>query len=968
MKQGEILHGFRLRYTQDIPEIGAKLHRMAYEKNGADLVWLERPDDNKTFSIAFKTIPEDDTGVFHILEHSVLCGSRKYPVKEPFVELLKSSLQTFLNAFTFPDKTMYPVCSRNDRDFLNLIDVYMDAVLHPLSVENPAAFRQEGWHYELDSGELRYNGVVYNEMKGAYAAPDTVLQGRMNRLLFPDNCYGFESGGQPEHIPELDYKRYLASHARFYHPSNARIFLDGSVDLDAVLAKLDGFLREYDALEMHTEIPMQHPVRPEEDCCFYEVDEQAENKVLLAQGWVYGTFDEPLKKLTCGILSEVLCGSNEAPLKKALLERGLAEDVEFQSQDGIQQQYAVLVVRNTSQEKRAQVWQVIDQTLKDLVRRGVDSKQLHAVINHLEFVSREMDYGNLPRGLVYAMSSLESWLYDGDPAQNLCCTRMFQTLREKASEGWFESFIQTYLLDNPHQARLCLLPSSDLGEQKLREERGRLEAARASWSKADTEAVIEQFQSLRFAQQTPDTPQALATIPVLSVADVPEEVTRIPQTIHTVDGVTCLHQPVETDGIVYLDLYFSAADVPQEQLYLLSVLAKLLGQTATEHYGVMDLRSEIDGNLGHFGAASTVFAGQAAVPYLTVSVSALERKKDDVIRLVSEVLNGSLFEDGQYIYNLLRQLQIGLEQSVAMSGSSYAAARAQAGFSAAGAVSEALSGLEFLRRLQAVNRDFRFPALREKLRALGKTLFSRERLTLSVTGNWDSVWISGLLHTLPSSPMGTPVCYQAAPVRREGILIPAEVGFAAKAANLHALDQSYSGAGLVAAQLLTFGYLWNTIRVKGGAYGTDLSLQSTGDISLTSYRDPSPAQSLAAFDGAGEALRAFCTGQERLDKYIISTIAATDPLLSPRMKGMYAAICYFTGRTHASRQKLRREILHTTREDLERFSRTLDALTGCAGVCVIGGKAGLEDCGSLLDSVVSLQAKADSGRNESIGD
>ncbi len=965
MEQNEILHGFRLLCTQELPEIGARLHRMEYVKNGADLVWLERPDDNKTFSITFKTIPQDDTGVFHILEHSVLCGSRKYPVKEPFVELLKSSLQTFLNAFTSPDMTMYPVCSRNDQDFLNLIDVYMDAVLHPLSVENPNAFRQEGWHYELDSpqGELRCNGVVYNEMKGAYADPDRVLVGQMERLLFPDNCYGCESGGHPEHITELGYEQYLASHARFYHPSNARIFLDGQVALDAVLAKLDSFLRDYDRLAVDTHIPMQSPVHPEIGSALYEIspEEAGENRVLLAQGWVRSRFDEPEKRLACAVLANVLCGSNEAPLKKALLEQGLAEDVELSPQDSMQQNYLLLVVRNTSQEQMQQVWQTVEDTLRSLAVQGLDHKQLHAAINHLEFVSREMDFGSFPRGLAYNMNVLESWLYGGDPAQNLCFGPVFQALRSGVEEGLFEKLLAEGLLDNPHQARLCLLPSATLGEEKQRREQARLADIRSGWSAEETQAVIDQFQALRKAQQQPDSPEALGSLPMLSLKDIPEEVGDIPQELHSLEDVTCLHQGVETDGIVYLDLYFSLADLPQDQLSTVALLARLLGQMATEHFGVMELRREIDGNLGSLVLYPTVFAPdghpEAAKPCLVVSASALEHKKEDIKRLVHEVLGSSRFDNDQYIRLLLRQIQISMEQNVSTSGSSYAAQRAGASFSAAMAVNEAFSGLDFLRRLQELNRDFdaRFPALRQELEELCRSLFSRTRLTASVTGPWDPDWLSGLIHQLPNLPMGDAQRYQPAPVRREGIAIAAEVGFAAKAANLYTLGQHYSGSGLVAAQLLGLGYLWNTIRVKGGAYGTDMGLRSDGTLCLTSYRDPNPAGSLDSFDGAGEALRSFCQNSEGLDKYIISTVAATDPLMTPRTKGLMAAVLYFTGRDHASRQRLLREILHTSRADLEAFSRVLDAVCGRAGVCVVGGRACLEACGEKLDSITSLQ-------------
>ena len=404
MQINDVISGFRIKEIKEVPETKGILYRMDHEKSGADLVYLDRKDSNKTFAIAFRTIPRDDTGVFHILEHSVLCGSEKYPTKEPFVDLIKSSLNTFLNAFTFPDKTMYPVCSKNEKDFLNLMDVYLDAVFHPLSLKDPHAFRQEGWHYELDSpdGELTMNGVVYNEMKGDYASPDTVLAAALNGALFPDTCYGFESGGHPEHIPELTYEDYLASHARYYHPSNARIFLDGTMDLPMVLARIDSVLKDYDRTEPDSDIAMQKPVAPEDTAVPYEIgaEEDSENKVILAEGWVYGDYTQRERGLAAAILSEILCGSNEAPLTAALLSKGLCEDATMGPNDGIQQSYLSLTVRNTSEEKIPEVWQTVEEVLRGLAKNGIDRKHLHSQLNHLEFVTREKDFGRMPKGLV----------------------------------------------------------------------------------------------------------------------------------------------------------------------------------------------------------------------------------------------------------------------------------------------------------------------------------------------------------------------------------------------------------------------------------------------------------------------------------------------------------------------------------------------------------------------------------------
>ena len=964
MKTGDILHGFRVLERRELGEIGAVMWRMEYEKNGARLIWLDRPDDNKTFSIAFKTIPQDDTGVFHILEHSVLNGSEKYPVKEPFVELLKSSMATFLNAMTFPDKTMYPVSSRNDQDFLNLIDVYMDAVLHPLSVTDPHVFRQEGWHYELDSpeGELRCNGVVYNEMKGAYASPDTVMEAQMERLLFPDTCYSKSSGGDPEHIPELTYEGYLASYHRFYHPSNAYICLDGQVDLDTVLAKLDGFLSPYGRIDPDTDIPMQAPVAPEEKTCRYEIgpEEDETNKAILAAGWVFCRFDDVESSVAFSVLSRLLCGTNESPLTKALLDAGLCEDVSLEKLDGVQQPYALLQIRNADPAREAEIWSLAEGTLRDLAENGLDKKRLRSILNRLEFTTREKDYGSMPRGLVYAIASLEGWLYGGDPAQSLEYDALFASLREKVEGDWFETFLRQVFLENPHRARLLMLPSKTLGAEKAKAEADRCAAVKAGWSEAEVRQVIGDFATLRARQSREDTAEELATLPTLALSDIPRK-RNVPEIKATdQEGVTVLQQTPETDGITYLDLYFSLADMPLERLPAASFLAGLLGQVATERYSVLQLRDEIEGKLGRFSVSQTVMARPdqtaEAQPYLVVSVSMLEDHKADAAALVDEILNRSRLDDTGYIHNILRQERLGMEQGVAMSGNAFAAMRAAAGCSAKGAVGDAMQGIGLLRWLQQADKQFpeRGEALCRELAALAGTAFSRERVTVSITGPEDPGFAGQILAVLGHGPMGEPAVYPTAPAQKEGFIIPAQIGFAAKAANVAALGGHYTGQGRVAAQLLTFDYLWNEVRVKGGAYGVKLTVRTDGDVAFSSYRDPSPAKTLDTFDRSGESLRRVCGSGESLDKYIISTVAATEPLLTPRLEGLQGAGLWLSGQSGADLQREREQILSTTAEQLAAYSRTLDGVCAQERVCVIAGKALLDACAGL-DSVESIQ-------------
>lgn len=964
MKVNDVLHGFAVRSVQELPDIKARLVRMEYQKNGADLVWLDREDDNKTFAITFKTIPQDDTGVFHILEHSVLSGSRKYPVKEPFVELLKSSMNTFLNAFTFPDKTMYPVSSRNDQDFLNLVDVYMDAVLHPLSITNPQAFLQEGWHYELEQAEdeLRINGVVYNEMKGAYASSDSVLESEMNRLLFPDNCYGYESGGHPAHIPELTYENYLASHERFYHPSNARIFLDGSVDMDAVLQKLDSFLTEFDRLEVHADIPMQAPVSPEKHCCEYEIgpEEEPENKVILSKGWVVARFDETEKIQAFSALADVLCGSNDAPLKKAVLEQKLADNVELQLLDGIQQPYAVLVVRNTAEAKEEEVWQTVQTVLQQLAEESLDHEQLRAVLNRMEFAAREKDYGRMPRGLVYAMLAQQNWLYGGDPARDLCIYPLFEGLRQKVDQGYFESLLRETLLENPHTAVLKMLPSKTLGTETQQKEAQRLQQLKESWTQEQIADTVARFARFRELQNTPDTPEQRATLPLLSLEDIPEEGAPLRQSVTDQNGVTVLHQDLETDGIVYLELYFSMKDVPETELSEAVLLSSLLGQLDTAHYGALELSAEIDRNLGAFSAAATVLGNQErpdqCEPAFVVRLSVLESKRAEAVRLLDEILNQTSFADADKTAKWLRQMRLGMEEQIAMSGNIYAAARAGASYAAAGAVAERMAGITHFRWMKDWDKrmEQEGAALCDRVAAQRDRLFHRNRLTVSVTGPMDSAWVQEIIDLFPDAAMGETVQYTLYPLSREGFRIPAEIGFAAKASHLSRVPKVSGGAMQVAAQFLTYDYLWSEVRVKGGAYGTGCSASVFGSVRFTSYRDPNPNRSLSVYDGAGEALRGLCDGEEGLTKYIISTIAGQEPVRTPRAEGAYAAQQYLTGQTEETRRTLRHEMLHTTGEELRKIADALDTLCRTAGVCVIGGKEVLDACGDGLDRIETI--------------
>ena len=957
--------GFILDEITKLPKMKAVLYRMHYERNGAKLLWLDRREENKTFAIAFKTLPSDDTGVFHILEHSLLCGSQKYPVSKPFVEMIKGSLQTFMNAFTFPDKTMYPVCSRNDKDFLNLMDVYLDAVFHPLCMTKKETFLQEGWHYELEDqdGELSCNGVVYNEMKGVYASPDTLIDSQMNRMLFPDNCYQFQAGGDPEHITELKFEEFTANWRRFYHPSNSYIILDGEMDIEAVLGKIEGVLKEYDRQEPDTKIKMQEPVRKEGRCA-YEIgrNEDPKDRLILAGGWVYGRFDEPEKNMACGVLADLLCSTNESPLCKAILDKGLAQNVELTRMDGIQQPYLVLVVRNTSEEKKETAWKTITAVLEELAERGLDHGRLTAILSRMEFNMREKETGMYPEGIVNAMRILNSWLYGGDPAQELCYDHIFTSLRKKVEEGYFEQLLREVMLENPHCAKLVLYPSRTIGEERRKKERIRLEKIKELWLPVKREKVTAELAHLRQIQGTPDSEEQLASLPRLLLSDIPEEIEEIPQEITKIDGSTVLKQRLDTEGIVHISYYFSLAGFSLEELSVVSFLRILLGQTGTKHYSALELQAELEEKLGRFQSYVDVFARRGQTehcsPYLAVQVSVLREKMDDAVRLIREVLNGSRFDDISHIRTRIRQLRMSMEQHIVMNGDAYAARLVSAGFSAKGAVQEAFQGIRMLRFIQRMDDGFEKEGA-ELVRKLGQfceKIFVRDRAVLSVTGEVEETCLSRLVRLLADRGNGEAVSTENNLLagRKTGIRIPAETGFAGKGANLNICGAGYHGAMKTAARILSYGYLWETIRVKGGAYGTGLAVSGNGDVVFSTFRDPNPADSLISFDKAGGALRGICTGKEPLDRYIVSTIASTEPLLSVRQKGIRAAEDYLSGVTKEMRLEERRQILCTSREDLMRAADVLDKLCEKAGVCIIGGRTSLEAAKTVLTQIEDL--------------
>lgn len=954
--------GFTLNQATLLPELEGTLYRLTHDKTGLELVWLERDEENKTFGIAFETLPWDDTGVFHILEHSVLCGSDKYPVKEPFVELMKSSMNTFLNALTFQDKTFYPISSRNDKDFIHLTRVYLDAVFCPLIYSRPEIFYQEGWHHEPDEdGGVSYKGVVFNEMKGAFASADELVMNELGRLLFPDTPYGFVSGGDPAAIPDLSYEAFLEAHRRFYSPSNAYVFLDGRMDIHAVLDILqDEYLCRFQRTERMAPPPMQAPVSGRAEG-FYELppEDEPEGRVRLAFGKVIGTFDQRERLIAAQILADVLCGSNQSPLCRALLSQGLAEDVSMGVNDGLLQPWLVLDIKNVREENLEPVRRCIETQLRTLAEQGLDHGQLEAVMANAEFRLRERDYGYYPQGIVFGFCALDSWLYGGDPAANLEIGDLFVRLREKLQQGYFEELLRQLLLDNPHSAQVVLRPSHTAGQERRAREQERLARESAAWTEEERAAVMQRQQRLLAWQETEDSPEQLACIPQLSLSDIPAQPERIPTRLSDVGGVPLLLHPLHTAGIAYVSLYFDADSCTEEELSCLSFAASLLGECDTNAHSaqaLLDRTRLLCGTLDIFPTTYIVGGdpGQCTTK-LCASFSALTDKLPQAMAHVLELLTQTCFQE-ETARDILRQSKLDIFQGVVMSGSSAGLNRLLAQYAPAGVAEEHMGGLCFYDWLKRQDEHWDFPALCRRMETLLERIVSRCGLTVSVSGVPDEVaadLAAKAIRQLPHRPLPGRQVIRAWGRRREGIAIPADVSFAVRGGDLHEHGGTYHGSLQLAGQIISLGYLWNVIRVQGGAYGAGMVARDSGLTACYSYRDPDGVSSLRRYTGCADFLRQQARRPEELTGFIIGAVAGASPLMTPRTKARIGDTHYFTRLTWEQRCQRRQELLSTTPQELLELADVIERTIDQGGLCLIGSRELLERCPEL-EQIITL--------------
>ena len=950
MNINDIIHGFKINRIVPAPNCASELIEMSHERTGARLVWLKNDGENKLFSVAFRTPPTDHTGIFHILEHSVLGGSKKYPVKEPFLELMKGTMNTFLNAMTYPDKTIFPVSSRNDTDFMNLTRVYLDAVFDPAIYYNPNIFYQEGWHIEMreSSDTPVYKGVVFNEMKGAMSSVYSRMESEIMNVLFPDSCYRFESGGLPEHIPDLTYEQFIAGHKKYYHPSNSYFYIDGPVDIEPVLELIDSeYLSRYEKCEVSTEIPMQKAIAPTVRKSYYEIsaDEDEANHTYLVLGKVLGSWKDREKITAASVLAEALTGSNDSPLKRALLDTGLCLDTALEVSDGIAQPFGCLIINNTDPENCDKLKETVSKTVSALCSKGIDSELLTAALNRLEFRYRA---GGEPRGLTRNTNALNAWLYGGDPLCYLEQGDIFDTLRQKLGTGYFEDILREWLIDENGRAELWLLPSRTYGDEQKKAEAQRLAKIVDTLSCEERDVLVEQNKKLDQWQQSIDTPEQLATMPHLALSEVGEKPLSFETTETKVGNITVLRRSAADKGIATVNLYFSLADCTENELFAASAMTELYGALPTSRSSAADIQRRTTGLLGsisyNVSALSKNGCSDRCTPYFSVSARFLEKNTDEALSLIAEIITDTKFDDEKNIQELLKQTDEDFKQDIIGSGHIYSMTRVRASLSAESAVSELVSGYEGYKRLhEAVKK----PAeLISCIKALSSRIVCTSRLTASVTGS-DDTSLDVLLSALPE---GTPSAQEDMSFtldipKNQGIIIPAGVSYSAMALPDNSADIAVRN---VLFRALSLEYLWNEVRVKGGAYGTGATITISGEQAFFSYRDPSPAATIDIYKKAADFTNEYCNGAPDITQYIISSIAKDEPLMSDGNRSKRADGLWFRGISYDERLNIKRRMLSVTADQL------LDAaqkLKEYGNICVFGSEAAMEGLDLTIDTL-----------------
>jgi presequence protease len=953
---------FNLIREQNIPELNLIARLYSHKRTGARLLSIINDDENKVFSINFRTPPRDSTGVPHILEHSVLNGSQKYPVKAPFVELLKGSLATFVNAMTFPDKTCYPVASQNEQDFYNLIDVYMDAVLHPLISEQ--TLMQEGWHYEIDEpGQpLTYKGVVFNEMKGVYSSPDSVLETRVVQSLFPRHVYGMDYGGDPGHIPDLTYENFRNFWETYYHPSNAFIYFYGNDDPDKRLQLVESYLKPYKKKRVKSAVPPARAFkRPKRVEVAYDAgnDQDIEKKHYLVMNWRLPETSDAVLNFSLRILAHILIGTPASPLRKALMDSGLGEDL---AGSGLETDLRHLVfstgLKGTRRRHAKKVERLILDTLGGLVHDGIDPDTVAASMNTVEFRLRENNTGAYPVGIALMQRVLTTWLHDEDPFKLLAFEGPLNEIKQRLASDprYFESLIRTYLLDNLHRTILRLKPDPDLDRRLGEEEKARLQKVSESLSEDDLTTLLETTRKLKLRQETPDSPEALESLPVLRLEDLERENKSIPIEIFEIQESRVLYHDLFTNGIVYLDLGFDLHTLPGELIPLAEIFGRALFQMGTKAEDYVKFSQRIGKNTGgiHTDTVSTATLGsRESVLKLFLRGKATVDRAGDLLDIIRDALLTVHLDNRERFKQIVLEEKAGLEARLVPGGAGFVNTRLRAQFDESGWAADQMKGIGYLFALRelATDIDKKWKSVLEKLEKMRELLLNRQMLICNVTvdaATWQRYrpQLESFLSALPSKDASLTDFGIQPSIRREGLTIPAQVNYVAKGANLYELGYEYDGSAEVITGYLRMAYLWEKVRVQGGAYGAYVVFDDrTGVLSFLSYRDPNVAGTLSNYDKAAEFLKGLDSSRlssNELTKSIIGALRALDAYQLPDAKGYTSMMRYLTDRTEEFRKKMREEVLSTNGEDFIAFGEVLEKVAQSNAVTVLGSENALE--------------------------
>ena len=966
------LKAYEILKTENLTDIQSTGYILRHKKSGARVAVISNTDENKVFYIGFRTPPEDETGVPHIIEHTVLCGSKKFPVKDPFVELVKGSLNTFLNAMTYPDKTIYPVASCNDKDFQNLVDVYMDAVFNPNIYKHEEIFKQEGWHYELESKDapVTINGVVYNEMKGAYSSPDEILQQEIYRALYPDNTYSKNSGGNPEHIPDLTYEEYLNFHRRYYHPVNSYIYLYGDMDMAEKLDWMDKeYLSRYDRIELDSTIPLQKAFDEKVDVTTkYPISagESEENKTYLSYNVsVADVLDRKLYQ-AFDILDYALVSAPGAPLKKALIDAGIGKDISGGFDSGSLQPVFSIVAKNANASEKEQFLEIIQKTLKDLVKNGINREALLAGINSSEFRFREADFGQFPKGLLYGIQCLDSWLFeDMEPFMHLQCLDTFRFLKEQVETGYFENLIEKYLLDNKHAAIVTIVPEKGLNakmDQKLEE---KLAQYKNSLSDEEIDQLIRDTKHLKEYQEEPSPKEELEKIPMLSREDMRKEILPLSNIEKQISGIKTICHDVAANGIDYLTLMYDVSDIPAEDIPYLGVLKALLGYVDTKTYTYADLANAINIYSGGINCGMGIYPnGEKEAPLqvkFEVRIKTLESSLKETMSIVNEILLSSNMNDEKRLYEILAQSKARLQQSLSSAGHSVSSMRALAGFSEYAYYLDATNGITYYETVKDLEEHFdeKKQTLIAKLKQLTCQIFGTERLLISFTGDQKAFAYAEpiLKEALQKQPAGKKA-HEAARISltrsSEAFTDASQIQYVAKVGNFADHGYHYTGALRILKLILSYDYLWINVRVKGGAYGCMSGFFRSGETYFVSYRDPNLLKTLEIYDGIPEYLRKFQADERDMTKYIIGTFSSMDTPLYPEGKGARSMNAYLQDLTEEMLQKDRDEVRNATAEDIRALADMIQSVLQDPSVCVIGNEDAIQKEAQLFDKVTGL--------------